>query len=124
MSSAGPDLGSLEFCLNVKDIATSLEFYGKLGFERTGGKVEEGWAILSDGKAVVAPYAGDIDENLMKFRRGDVFAIASAPKERGLELEKDAHVEPDGSAGAIIRDPDGNMIYFNTHTDENRSRDE
>lgn len=124
MSSAGPGLGRFEYCLNVKDLDASREFYGKLGFEPIGGDADEGWAILSDGKAVIGLYAGHIGENLMNFRRGDVFAIAAALKERGLELEKDAHVEPDGSAGATIRDPDGNLIYFNTHPDENGSRDE
>ena len=118
MSSAKPDLGRFEYCLNVKDIDASLAFYRKLGFERTGGDIGEGWAILSDGKAVIGLYAGHIGENLLNFRGGDVFAIVKELKKRGLKMEREAHIEADGSSGATLRDPDGNLIYFNTHPNE------
>jgi hypothetical protein len=63
-------------------------------------------------------YAGHIDSNLLNFRGGDVFAIAAELKKRGLEFSQDAYREADGSMGAIMKDPDGNVIYFNTFPEE------
>ncbi len=33
-------------------------------------------------------------------------------------MKSDAKKEPDGSIGATVEDPDGNLIYFNTHPNE------
>jgi lactoylglutathione lyase len=107
-------LGRFEYCLNVKDIKASLEFYGKLGFTQTQGKVDEGWAIIRHGNCILGLYQGHIATNLLNFRGADVFAIADILKSRGLTFKKDAHVESDKSAAAEILDPDGNVIYFNT----------
>jgi catechol 2,3-dioxygenase-like lactoylglutathione lyase family enzyme len=111
-------LGNFELCLNVKDLRIALEFYETLGFKRVGGNVADGWAIIEASNCRVGLYEGHIDSNLINFRGGDVFALASELKRRGLEFSQDAYREPDGSAGAILSDPDGNVIYFNTFPEE------
>ncbi|TET23736.1 MAG: hypothetical protein E3J71_01375 [Candidatus Stahlbacteria bacterium] len=111
-------LGRFEFCLNVKDIKASLEFYKRLGFDVIDGDTEQGWAVIEHGNCILGLYQGHISTNLLNFRGGDVFAIAETLKSRGLTMQVDAHKEEDGSDGAEIRDPDGNRIYFNTAPDE------
>lgn len=112
------NLGRFELCLSVRDIKKSLAFYEKLDFQKVEGDLEEGWVILQQGNTRLGLYSGHFEKNLLNFRGGDVFGIAHAFKERGLTLKSDAAVEPDGSAGATIEDPDGNLIYFNTYPDE------
>ena len=107
-------LGCLHVCLDVKDVARSVAFYETLGFERTGGEMSEGWAILCHEGATLGLYQGHIGGNLLNFRGGDVFALHRELTRRGLAFETDAHVEGDGSDGAVLRDPDGNEIYLNT----------
>ncbi len=109
-----PDLGYFELCLDVADLDASLAFYGVLGFERIGGELEEGWAVLERDGTRLALYRGHIGELTLNFRDGDVRAIAEALREAGLALEQDAHVESDGTLGATLRDPDGHLVYFNT----------
>ncbi|MDQ3023800.1 MAG: VOC family protein [bacterium] len=111
-------LGNFELCLNVKELRRSLEFYETLGFKRTGGTVADGWAIIETGNCRIGLYEGHIESNLINFRGGDVFALAAELKKRGLAFSQDAYREPDGSAGAILPDPDGNVVYFNTFPEE------
>ena len=109
-----PDLGRFEMCLNVADLTRSIDFYEAIGFRRTGGDPGAGWTVLSNDQVIFGLYEGHIGGNVLNFRGGDVFAIHEALADRGLEFETDAHTETDGSAGAILRDPDGNVLYFNT----------
>lgn len=117
-NAAAPDLGWLEVCLTVEDIAKSKEFYQTLGFEVVGGVETQGWLVLELNGARIALYQGHIPNNLLNFRGGKVFEIADYLKAKGLKMESDAVHENDGSDGATIHDPDGNVIYFNTHPDE------
>ncbi len=107
-------LGRCDVCLNVADVRRSLEFYQAMGFRQVGGKLSENWAVLACADFRLGLYQGHIDGNMLNFRGGDVFRIAAFLKEQGLTLKSDARIEADGSAGATIEDPDGNVIYFNT----------
>jgi len=112
------NLGRFFLCLNVRDLEKSLAFYNALGLTQVGGTVEEGWAMLGYRNLCLGLYQGHLGQNLLNFRGGDVFALAEELKRRGFTLKQGAEVEPDGSAGAWLDDPDGNVIYFNTHPDE------
>jgi catechol 2,3-dioxygenase-like lactoylglutathione lyase family enzyme len=118
------NMGKFFLCLNVRDVKRSLAFYRKLGLTQVGGVVEEGWAMLGYHNLCLGLYQGHIEQNLLNFRGGDVFAIAAELKARGFKFKKeaereaDAAREADGSDGAWLEDPDGNLIYFNTHADE------
>ncbi len=115
------DLGWFELCLSVADIRRSLGFYEKLGFRRVAGNLDEGHVVIQQGDCRLALYQGYLDGNLLNFRGGDVFAIADALKRRGLAFKRDAFAESDGSAGALLEDPDGNEIYFVFHPGETRA---
>lgn len=114
------DLGWLEVCFKVADLERSLDFYQKLDFTVIGADRQQGWAVLENEACRIALYQGHIDKNLLNFRGGDVYQIATRLKERGVPMAIDATEEPDGSVGAIVIDPDGNIIYFNTHPEELR----
>lgn len=113
------NLGKLDVCLKVNDISKSAEFYKKLGFTIETISVPHGWCQLSNQNSTLALYTENhIKENILNFRGGDVFKIAEALKNQGLSFETDAVKESDGSVGATLRDPDGNLIYFNTSPQE------
>ncbi len=112
------DSGWLEVCLNVQNIELSIEFYEKLGFVHVGGEIEDGWAVMENDACRFSLYQGHLEGNVLNFRGGDVQQIGDTLKARGLTLKTEVESEPDGSMGCTLEDPDGNLIYFNTHPDE------
>lgn len=116
------NLGKFELCLNVGNLQRALDFYSKLDFENVGGEREQGWVVLEHSNLRLALYQGHIDRNMMNFRGGDAFLISKKLRERGLKMKTEAVMESDGSSGATIEDPDGNLIYFNTYPDEAMSK--
>jgi catechol 2,3-dioxygenase-like lactoylglutathione lyase family enzyme len=116
-------LGWPSLCIRVKDIETSKRFYMKAGMnlisEVTGMR-----AILGFGSFRLA-LMNFLDENLINIRGGDVFAayeelhsefpdIEGVP-ERYTAEQYDA--DADG-AGWSTRDPDGNVVLFDTNENE------
>ena len=118
MDTPTPDLGWFELCLNVAELAASVDFYERLGLELVGGAPDEGWAVLQQGNLRLALYEGHIERNLLNFRGAEVFALTETLEARGLRLSRPAEHESDGSAAAELIDPDGNVIYLNTHPGE------
>ena len=112
------DLGEFYPCLNVQDLAQSINFYLKLGFEITSDHREDKWAVLQHNNMALCLYQGHIDQNLINFRGGDIQEITTEITSQGLTFSKSAAQEPDGSWSAEIIDPDGNVIYFNTFPEE------
>jgi lactoylglutathione lyase len=112
------DLGEYHACLNVRDLAQSIEFYEKLGFTIIEDHRQENWAVLRHNNMVLSLFEGHIDRTLINFRGGDIEAIHEAAVRRGIQFTKPAHRESDGSWSAEVRDPDGNCIYFNTFPEE------
>jgi catechol 2,3-dioxygenase-like lactoylglutathione lyase family enzyme len=101
------NLGRFELCLKVKDFGASVDFYKRLGFSETVDWKESGYSSLTNGNLTISLYKDDIGCNIMNFRGEDVARIA---QELGIPWE----TEHDGSIGAWTKDPDGNIIYFNT----------
>ena len=112
------DLGEYHHCLNVIDLTQSIDFYVKLNFTIIGDHRKDNWAVLQHNNMVLCLFQGHIDDNLINFRGGDIEAIYKEAIGQGLEFAKPAHIEPDGSWSAEIHDPDGNIIYFNTFSEE------
>ena len=113
-----PVLGESTICLSVADIHSSASFYDRLGMRRFGGDLAGGWAIFSNDAPRtfrIGLYSNEhIAEHLINFRGGDVFATAERLKGEGLTFESGPETEDDGSDGLMLRDPDNNLIYFNT----------
>jgi catechol 2,3-dioxygenase-like lactoylglutathione lyase family enzyme len=117
-----PVLGESTICLSVADIAKSAVFYERLGMRRSGGDPAGGWAVFSNDTPRsfrIGLYSKEhIAEHLINFRGGDVSATAERLQGEGLELERGPETESDGSDGLMLRDPEGNLIYFNTSPQE------
>ena len=118
------DLGCYSTSLAVKDIAASLDFYEKLGFEVTGGDAEQGWLILRNGQTTLGLFQGMFERNILTFNPGlapsmvqldeftDVREIQRVLKSRGLELTSEADESTSGPASITLTDPDGNPILI------------
>lgn len=111
-------LGWLDVCLNVEDLAASRAFYEKFGFQVMEGNDEEGYWVLANGTARIGLYKGHIKEFMLNFRGGDVVANAEALKAKGITFESGPKAVDGGGGSATIKDPDGNIIFLDTHPDE------
>lgn len=122
------DLGAFSVSLAVEDLAASKEFYGKLGFEATGGDADQGWLIMVNSPAVIGLFQGMFETNILTFNPGlvlgpdqpaeftDVREIQTALEAAGIELgETVAADNPDGPAHITLTDPDGNAILIDQH---------
>ena len=120
-------LGGFSVSLSVQDMATSLGFYRKLGFEQMGGDGES-WTILANGTTVIGLFQGMFEGNILTFNPGwdssaqplASFADIRQLKERltsdGIELVQDTTGDnPEGPASFSVVDPDGNAILFDQH---------
>lgn len=121
------DLGAFSISLAVKDLASSKDFYQKLGFESVGGDAEQNWLILKNGNHVIGLFQGMFEENIMTFNPGwdqsgnnldsftDVRELQSALKDRGITLSSEADDSTSGPASLMLSDPDGNQILIDQH---------
>ena len=110
------DLGDYELGLGVRDIRRSIAFYRTLGFSLTDGSIEERAVTLRYGDCRIALYEGHgVEPVFLNFREGDVQAIARELEGRGLVFDKPPFTDKDGDPGALLRDPDGNAVYFCSH---------
>lgn len=108
------DLGEYYPCLNVADLARSIDFYRSLDFKMVEDHSADGWAVMQHNNMALCLFQGHIDRNLINFRGGDVEAVHAEAKARGVEFASDAERHDDGSWSAELRDPDGNVIFLNT----------
>ena len=118
------DLGLFSISLAVKDLAASKSFYEKLGFEATGGDVEQNYLILRNGSTVVGLFHGMFEKNILTFNPGitiegktlesftDVREIQRVLEDRGAELIERADPDSEGPAHITFEDPDGNPILI------------
>jgi catechol 2,3-dioxygenase-like lactoylglutathione lyase family enzyme len=119
------ELGAFSISLSVEDLAASVAFYRRLGFEPTGGDGES-WTILVNGEAVIGLFQGMFEGNVITFNPGltsrmerlgsftDVREIQRRLDADGAELVE--RVEPGSGPGHItLVDPDGNSILIDQH---------
>ncbi len=112
------NLGQFSISLAVEDIAVSLEFYRKLGFEQLDGNMAEKWLILQNGATKIGLFEGMLQDNLLTFQPDDVRAVQKSLKSQGVTFEHEADESSDHEAHAqapvfaSLRDPDGNAILL------------
>jgi len=111
-------LGWCDVCINVKDLEASKKFYETLGLEVMEGNAEQGYFVLKNDAVRIGLYKGHFEGFMFNFRGGDVLTNSAALKERGLEFYSGPTEGKEGGASATILDPDGNMIFLDTHPDE------
>lgn len=111
-------LGWWDVCLNVQDLEKSRSFYEKLGLQVVEGNAEQGYWVMANDSARIGLYKGHIQEFVLNFRGGDVMANAEALGAKGLTFESGPTEVEGGGGSATLRDPDGNVIFLDTHPDE------
>jgi lactoylglutathione lyase len=121
------NLGAFSVSLAVRDIATSRDFYEKLGFEPAGGDVEQNWLIMRNGDHVIGLFQGMFENNILTFNPGwdqqcgetesftDVREIQAALKAAGVTLDAEADATTEGPASIMLTDPDGNPVLIDQH---------
>lgn len=121
------DLGAFSVSLAVADLATSVAFYRKLGFEVTGGD-DDSWSIMVSGSAVIGLFQGMFDGNILTFNPGwagpgqessdftDVRELCRQLAEQGVEIVEDHTDDSESGPGFFsLVDPDGNAILIDQH---------
>jgi catechol 2,3-dioxygenase-like lactoylglutathione lyase family enzyme len=108
--------------LPVADIAASIGFYTTLGFEQTGGDVDENWVIMRNGTSVVGLFQGMFDQPILTFNPGfdqhmrplddfiDVREIQSRLVGAGVDLVEATDPGGTGPAHIVLSDPDGHRV--------------
>ena len=106
-------LGWFELSLDVKDVATTVAFYEKLGFQRVDGRGDPRTATLQNADCRLGLFQGYLDPATTQliFWQGDVEAIARELSGKGLRFERGPASDEKGT-GAMLFDPDGHPLYF------------
>lgn len=119
-------LGNFSVSLAVKDLAASLAFYEKLGFEVFGGDSKH-YVILKNGPAIVGLFQGMFEKNILTFNPGwdatcnklpefvDVRELQRRLRAQGIEPTTPADETTTGPGSFIVVDPDGNPILVDQH---------
>jgi predicted lactoylglutathione lyase len=120
-------LGAFSVSLNVKDLATSKEFYQPLGFKPFGGDESQHWLIMKNEQHVIGLFQGMFDNNILTFNPGwdnnaqpleqftDVREIQANLLSQGIELMQTADEHTKGPASIMMLDPDGNPVLIDQH---------
>lgn len=119
-------LGNFSVSLAVKDLASSREFYEKLGFAMTHGDGKK-WAVMMNGTTTIGLFQGMFPRNTLTFNPGwdsskatladfdDVRDLQKTLKGRGLTPSPAADESTTGPAYLMLTDPDGNPILIDQH---------
>lgn len=119
-------LGAFSVSLAVKDTKVSQAFYEKLGFETTGGNIEQKWLIPKNGDAVIGLFQSMFDKNILTFNPGwnqnaedievfdDIRQIENHLISQDLTPANKIESES-GPAYLTLTDPDGNVILIDQH---------
>lgn len=59
--------GAFSVSLAAKDLATSRDFYEKLGFDSVGGDPEQNWLILRNSGRVPGLFQRKFENNILTF---------------------------------------------------------
>lgn len=120
-------LGAFSVSLAVRDLATSREFYEKLGFVPFAGDPSQGWQILKNGSHVIGLFQGMFEKNILTFNPGwdsdarplgsftDVRELQRSLRAQAVEFVSEADESSTGPGSFMVIDPDGNPILVDQH---------
>lgn len=111
-------LGRFQYCLNVRDIDASEAFYKNLGFQQVAGVNAEGWLVLRKEDCELGLFKSGDRKSLMNFRGGNVHEIVKTLAANGYEFNSAKTDASSGSGSAILEDPDGNVLFFDSLPEE------
>jgi predicted lactoylglutathione lyase len=120
-------LGAFSISLNVRDLATSRQFYENLGFTVFGGSMDKNYLIMKNDIALIGLFQGMFEGSILTFNPGwdhdakntdvfdDIRAIQRDLKEKGITLISEADEAKEGPASLMLTDPDGHVILIDQH---------
>ena len=112
------NLGWCDVCINVQNLEASHSFYETLGLQVGEGSFEDGYLVMFNDAVRIGLYQGDFKGFMFNFRGGDVLANAEALEAKGMTFESGPRAGKEGGGSATLHDPDGNIIFLDTHPDE------
>jgi catechol 2,3-dioxygenase-like lactoylglutathione lyase family enzyme len=121
------DLGTFSISLSVKDLATTRDFYEKLGFTVFHDASDQKYLILRNGECTLGLFEDMFEGNILTFNPGwdrdaqaldefeDVRDIQAQLKAAGVELLNEAVPASTGPENLMLTDPEGNVILIDQH---------
>ena len=121
------DLGTFSVSLSVKDLATTRDFYEKLGFTVFHDASDQNYLILRNGECTLGLFQDMFEGNILTFNPGwdrdaqaldefeDVRDIQAQLKAAGVELLNEAEPGSTGPENLMLTDPEGNVILIDQH---------
>lgn len=121
------ELGAFSVSLSVENLPASKVFYETLGFEVSGGDVDQNWLIMKNGDTIIGLFQGMFDKNILTFNPGwnnsaqqvdpftDVRELQKQLKAKGVAFQTEVDEQSSGPASFVITDPDGNPILVDQH---------
>lgn len=120
-------LGNFSISLAVKDVAASIDFYQKIGFEIFHDQSQQGWAIMKNQSCVIGLFQDMFEKNILTFNPGwdadgqsvsdftDIRDIQKKLKASDISIAQEVDESSTGPASFVVQDPDGNPIMFDQH---------
>jgi catechol 2,3-dioxygenase-like lactoylglutathione lyase family enzyme len=117
LTEPGTYPGHFVLCVKAADTQASRPFYEAMGLDVIGNN-DEKWVEMGNGDCELA-LMSFLGQNWLNFRGGDPFEIHARLGDAGFVLEGEParyDKEEYGSPGAHwqTKDPDGNVVYFDT----------
>ena len=111
------NIGWHDICLKSENLAASKAFYQALGMDVLHDSDQ--WVHLSNGNTHISLMTF-LAENWINFRGADVNAVHAALASQGIAAEgaPEAYSTEGSGTHWNTRDPEGNVIYFDTAADE------
>ena len=109
------DRGVFQVSLPVKNLATTVAFYERLGFCSADSKPEDRVLGMSNGRDRICLYQGHLDPEELQliFWQGDIDAVADTVRREGLGFFREPGRDDKGAA-FMLKDPDGRPLFFIT----------
>ncbi|MEM6320543.1 MAG: VOC family protein [Bacteroidota bacterium] len=120
-------LGAFSISLSVKDLQQSKAFYETLGFQVSGGSVEQSYLIMKNEGTLIGLFQDMFEGNILTFNPGwdenaraiddfdDVRTIQQQLKSSNITLMSEVDADTSGPANFMVQDPDGNVILIDQH---------
>lgn len=108
--------GTVSVCLRVEDLQASVQFYEALGFSEVPGGMDGQSAVMHRGSARLFLMNFGVDS--LNFRGADAFEVRAHLERSGVAAPGMAERQDDGGTQWLTEDPDGHVLFFNTHARE------
>jgi catechol 2,3-dioxygenase-like lactoylglutathione lyase family enzyme len=116
------DPGWLDVCIRESNVSKSIAFYLELGFRAGEWNLDDGWSVLVEGDRRIGVFGPKYmsDSFSLNFRGGNIEAIAHGLTAAGVEFSSPPKIRENGGGSFDIRDPDGNLIFFDSCPNETK----